>query len=86
MAKCLSLTMSSDEDKFSDGGPTKLSTKYVITDALKVSSPSLNGDIDPEYQRGPFFLILFHSHHKYIVWPEAKQVNSIFTSLLSFVT
>ena len=67
--KHLSLTMSSDSDSFSDSGPARLSTKYVITDALKAPRATtytaqalfdqiMNGDIDldPEYQRGPFFL------------------------------
>jgi len=37
----ISLTMSSNLDSFSDGGPTKLSTKYVITDVPKVPRSSL---------------------------------------------
>ena len=59
-AKYLSLTMSSDSDSFSDGSPAKLSTKYVLTDALKAPRATtytaqalfdliMNGD-------GPFFL------------------------------
>jgi len=87
------LTMSSDSDSFSDGGPAQLSTKYVITDALKAPRATtytaqalfdqiMSGDIDldPEYQRGPSFLPFFlstHSLNKDIVWPEAKQVGLI---------
>jgi len=52
--------MSSDSDSFSDGSPAKLSTKYVLTDALKAPRATtytaqalfdliMNGD-------GPFFL------------------------------
>jgi len=70
------LTMSSDSDSFSGGGPAQLSTKYVITDALKAPRATtytaqalfdqiMSGDIDldPEYQRGPSFLSPFLSFH-----------------------
>ena len=75
--------------------PSKSSSSdYVITDALKAPRATtytaqalfdqiMNGDIDldPEYQRGPLFLLFClvraHSGHTDIVWPEAKQVGLI---------